>query len=125
MTFKLTIQRKLLAFSFCGAAFVALVGAIGYASVRGIAAASDRGLNAGLALKAQMEADMAHDALRGDVLSAYMAGLKQDSAAQAGIRADLAEHTKALREALQALESLPLNQAAQGALAKVRRLQGA
>jgi methyl-accepting chemotaxis protein len=57
-------------------------------------------LQAEAALKSQMEADMAHDALRADVLAALVAARKARRRAAEAIRADLHEHAQVFEEAL-------------------------
>ena len=74
MAFQFNIQRKLLALSLLGVAFVFIVGAAGYVTADRLSSANQRIADVGAALKAQTDADMAHDALRGDVLATLLAG---------------------------------------------------
>ena len=74
----LTIQRKLFALSLIG--FVIAVGATGFFAARRLARAAEHIANGGSALKSQLQADQAHDALRSDVLAALLAGDKKDAA---------------------------------------------
>ncbi|RFO98994.1 diguanylate cyclase [Rhodoferax lacus] len=58
-------------------------------------------------LRAQMQADMMHDAIRGDVLNALRlaASGKPSAEDQAAVRADLDEHVKSFQEQLKAVGS--------------------
>ena len=117
---KITIQRQLFALSGLGLAFVLAVGATGYLAASRLATAAGHITTAGSALKSQLQADQAHDALRSDVLAALLSAEKPDAAEQKAIRGDLAEHAKLFRDSIQTLESMPLDDAARAATAKVR-----
>ncbi len=103
MAFRLTIQRRLLGMSLAGLAFVCLLGAVGHIAVNRLSATRDSITDSMVALKAHMAADMMHDALRGDVLRALLAGLRREADAQPEVRKDLAEHAKEFRDSLDAL----------------------
>jgi methyl-accepting chemotaxis protein len=77
-------------------------------------------LQAETALKSQMEADMAHDALRADVLAALVAGQDAKGDVINGIRTDLHEHATQFEEGLKRLEGLELDAQTRAAVAKVR-----
>jgi methyl-accepting chemotaxis protein len=51
-------------------------------------------------IRLELEADMAHDAIRGDVLRSLIAGPDASSGERDEIRADLADHTKTITDAL-------------------------
>jgi len=118
MALNITIRQKLTGFSLMGLGFVLIVGAAGLlASQRQSVAAQHMAENT-TALKHQFEADMMHDALRGDAIRALLSGARQDKSDEKDIRKDLAEHSKTFDEALKTLSSLPLppniKQAAEG-----------
>src|SRR4051812_7343632 len=100
---KITIQRQLFALSGLGLAFVLAVGATGHLAASRLATAAGHITVAGSALKNQLQADQAHDALRSDVLAALLAAEKPDAAEQKAIRDDLAEHAKLFRDSIQTL----------------------
>src|SRR4051794_12579696 len=100
MPIKLSIQYKLFALSALGLAFVATVGATGFAASTRLEAASVRIAQSQQALRHQMTADQAHDALRADVMAALLAGEKPGSTEQTAIRDDVAAHSKAFRDSL-------------------------
>ncbi|MDB5895467.1 MAG: hypothetical protein JWQ88_2998 [Rhodoferax sp.] len=120
MRFNLSIGRMMLAFSLLGLVLVLAVGGIGYAAMGRLAAASERITMTSAALKRQMEADMMHDALRGDALGAMLAGTRKDASQQKVIQADLEEHVKQFRESIDALRAMSLDPEVDAAVAKVR-----
>ena len=109
MTFTLTIKSKLFGFSLLGLAFVLAVGATGYIFANRLAGAAEQITNDGTALRNQLRADMAHDALRADVLAALLAADAKDPVAEKAIKADLAEHADLFRSSLTRLQALPLD----------------
>ncbi len=120
MRFKITIGRRLLAQSLLGLAFVACVGLTGFVASQRLADAAGNIRSASQALKEQMQADMAHDALRADVLAALLAGLHKSADEEQAIRADLKEHADAFNEALADLSKLPLEAATRQAMERLR-----
>jgi methyl-accepting chemotaxis protein len=74
--------------------------------------------NNGAAIKDQLQADQAHDALRADVLAALMAG--EDAARQKEAAADTAEHAALLLKLLDAMQRHSAEPALTRAMAQVR-----
>jgi methyl-accepting chemotaxis protein len=70
-------------------------------------------------LRNHMYADMMHDALRGDVLSALRAADPATGVSFEAVRADLSEHITGFREAVRLSESLATDPAAKAALEAV------
>ena len=64
----LTIKKRLLLSNLTSLGFVVIVGLIGYYAVGKLDNAMDAISINGTAIKAQLQADQAHDALRSDVL---------------------------------------------------------
>ncbi len=97
--------------------FCAVVGLIGFLSVRSL----DRSMDAisvnGAALRMQMQADMMHDALRADVLAALMAASPEE---HASARRDADTHVEAFRAALAELDGHATNAAVKAAVAQAR-----
>ncbi len=116
----LSIRHKMLAFSLAGLAFVLLVGGIGYFTVGMLAESTHHLKISGDAAKSHMEADMMHDALRGDALSAMLAGTRKEAAQQRVVEGELAEHTKQFRESIEALNGLHINDEVTAAVTKIR-----
>src|SRR6187551_2275016 len=78
MKFQLTIARKLLGLSVLAVLTIALIGIAGLYARHFLTVGADRVLAAQEALRHQMQADQAHDALRGDVLAALLAARLAD-----------------------------------------------
>ena len=121
MGFQLTIARKLTGLVLLALLFVITVGATGYVATSYQETSATQMLQAEAALKSQLEADMAHDALRADVLAALVASQDAKDSAEA-IRADLREHATQFEESLHRLEAMPLDPQTRAAVAKVRPL---
>jgi methyl-accepting chemotaxis protein len=120
MKFHHTIQAKLLGFGLLGLAFVLVVGATGYAAASRLASASEQIRSDGSALKYQLQADQAHDALRSDVLATLLATSSSKTGDEKEIRTDLKDHSAQFQDSLKKLEDLELDAAARTATAKVR-----
>ncbi len=120
MKLNLSVKYKLLGLSLAGFLFIIVVGIIGYRSVALLDAAMDEISINGEALSSQLRADMAHDALRGDVLAAFVASSKKDKQEEEAVRKAMEEHAKAFRESIKILEAHPLNDDIKQALSKVR-----
>lgn len=107
------IESKLKAISFAGAALACVLGIVGLRGLRAVNATMVAMHTTEVALSNHKDADMMHDALRGDVLAALLAadevGLKE-----AGD--DLAEHAGRFRALLTANLSLPLGDEARRVL---------
>ncbi|RJG10083.1 methyl-accepting chemotaxis protein [Pseudomonas cavernicola] len=72
------------------------------------------------ALRNHLEADMMHDALRADVLSAMLVGLGKSTTSKEEARSSVAEHAARFRELLGDNLKLPLNDTIKAGLNKVR-----
>ena len=71
------------------------------------------------ALTNHLEADMMHDALRSDVLSATLAGIKKDESAGKEVLKELDNHIGIFRTAIEKSEKLDLDDSTKAALASV------
>jgi methyl-accepting chemotaxis protein len=116
----LSIRHKMLAFSLTGLAFVLVVGGIGYFTAGTLAEATHHLKISGDAAKSHMEADMMHDAMRGDALSAMLAATRKDVAQQPAIEGELSDHTKQFRESIDVLHSLRISDDVASALTQLR-----
>ncbi|WAC75648.1 methyl-accepting chemotaxis protein [Roseateles sp. SL47] len=115
-----TIRQRMLLLSLVGLFFVLLVGGLGYAAVERMDAQAHALIRAGAALRAQVEADMMHDALRGDVYVALRSAANPQEADEQGVRAETAEHVKQFREHMAALKSLSLGTDIDASIAKTQ-----
>jgi hypothetical protein len=120
MKFNLTVKQRLFALSFGCIAFMAAVAATGYLAVSDLIRAKDEILLNGSALQHQLEADMAHDALRGDVLAAFLVSTKKDPDKEE-VRKATKEHAQNFRHALKELEQAQLDGKIKQALEKCVR----
>ncbi|MFT7772661.1 methyl-accepting chemotaxis protein [Roseateles sp.] len=116
----LTIRQRLLALSLLGLFFVSLVGVVGYLALGTLSSTAESVARSNSALRSQLEADMMHDALRGDVLRAVMGGLKGQAAEVTDAQRDISGHTRAFREHMDELKSLELSPAISAAIGKTQ-----
>ena len=72
------------------------------------------------ALRNHLEADMMHDALRADVLSAMLVGLGKSTSSQAEVRSSIEEHAAHFREVLGENLKLPVNDTLKAGLNKIK-----
>ena len=73
------------------------------------------------ALTNHLEADMMHDALRSDVLSATLAGIKKDESTGKDVLKELDNHIGIFRTAIEKSEKLDLDDSTKAALASVEQ----
>ncbi|AGH77392.1 methyl-accepting chemotaxis protein [Xanthomonas citri pv. citri] len=92
------------------------LGGVGYNGQRGLLDAIAAQVISSDALRNHMQADMMHDALRGDVTAALLAASTKDDKAVAAARTALGEHAGEFRESLAANRKLPLAPALRGEL---------
>ncbi|MFP3492812.1 methyl-accepting chemotaxis protein [Pseudomonas sp. SIMBA_059] len=71
-------------------------------------------------LRNHMEADMMHDALRADVLSAMLVGLGKSTSTAAEVNASIKEHAEHFRQVLSDNLKLPLDDALRANLEKIK-----
>ena len=114
-----SIRKRLMLSNVATLVFVALCGLIGIGAVRSLDTAMDAVRDNGSAIKDQLQADMAHDAIRGDVLGALLAATNADSAAAQEAAKDLAEHTTVLRERLASMAAITTDAELKRDMAKV------
>ena len=117
---KFTIRKRLLFSNLATLAFVAIAGLIGLRAVQSLNAAMDAISVNRAAMKDQLQADMAHDALRGDVLNALLGAAKGDTAQLAQAGKDVTEHVAVFRERLASMEQKTRDPALRQAMAHVR-----
>jgi len=115
---KLRIQ--IMAFAVAGASMGALVGGIGLLTSSQLGSKLNMVVLSGSALQASQEADMMHDAIRGDAQLALLGALENDSRRISDAENDLKDHAETFIHALQTVETLPITPATQAALKKVK-----
>ena len=103
--------------SLLTALIVSLVSYLG--NIRMAEAVSDNEVSM-TALRNHLEADMMHDALRADVLSAMLVGLGKSTSSKAEVRSSIDEHAAHFREVLGDNLKLPVNDTLKAALNKIK-----
>lgn len=99
------------------ALIMSLVGYLGNTQMAG--AVNDNEVSMA-ALRNHLEADMMHDALRADVLSAMLVGLGKSTSSKAEVRSSIDEHAARFREVLGNNLKLPVNDTIKTGLSKVK-----
>jgi methyl-accepting chemotaxis protein len=113
---KHSIRRQMLAIGLISAAAVMAVGAGGLWQVAQFSTALDSLVTVSSGVRNHLEADMMHDALRGDVYRAFVA---QSDEERAQVQAELAEHAQILRRRVQANQNLALETKVKDAASEV------
>lgn len=115
----LSIKQLLIAFSFLAASLVAMVGAVGYYGTASLDASLSSVTNTGKSVAIQLEADMMHDAVRGDALAALVAAHDGNSGKEAEVLKDLDEHVTRMRKSMTENAALQLGDAVSKQITKV------
>jgi methyl-accepting chemotaxis protein len=120
MTFQLTIARKMFGLSLLAVLFMVGVGLAGLYARHYLTVGAERVLAAQEVLRANMEGDQAHDALRGDVLAALLSAREIDQEEADAIRKELEAHLAQLSGSMRALEQADLDAPTRAAVQKAR-----
>ena len=115
----LTIRHRLFLSNLAAVFLAAVVSFIAYSAMLSLETTMNAIAVNGSALKHQLQADMAHDALRADVLAALMAG-PDDAGKQADVRRDHAQHAATLAGLIDTLAKEHPDAALQSAIPAVR-----
>jgi methyl-accepting chemotaxis protein len=102
------LKYQIIGLGLVGILASALVGGIGWLQTNRLSAAIDESEAMSSALQSSQEADMMHDAIRGDVLLLVQGATTQNANQIAEASKDLEDHAKTFNEALQRLEEKPL-----------------
>ncbi|UZE26746.1 methyl-accepting chemotaxis protein [Pseudomonas asplenii] len=116
----MSIRLRLYLLIGSGLLTVLLMGLVGYVGNMRMASATHESEVSMTLLRNHLEADMMHDALRADVLSAMLVGLGKSASSSAEVRDALAEHAKHFREMLDENLKLPVNDTLKAALGKIK-----
>lgn len=120
MAVNLGVKHRLWGIAALGMISVSLVGGVGLVTQSRQTAALNSVTVKLQSLRNHLEADMMHDALRGDVLAALLAGKGVNLGEADELRQALAEHAEKLRGQVQASLALPLSDAVKAALNEVK-----
>jgi methyl-accepting chemotaxis protein len=99
-------RNQILFLGLLGLLMACLVGGISLFNTQRLTVAIDNSQRMGEALEHSLEADMMHDAIRGDVLLALLGGLNKDAAQLGEAEKGLAEHTGIFNKAMADLQRL-------------------
>jgi methyl-accepting chemotaxis protein len=102
------LRNQILAYGLLGVLSSGLVGGVVLLNAGKLAESIDHASQIGVALQSSQEADMMHDAIRGDVLLAQFSAITQDTAQLAEAKNGLASHTNTFAEALGRMQKLHL-----------------
>jgi methyl-accepting chemotaxis protein len=116
----ITIKKRLLLSNLATLAFVGIVGLIGFYAVRSLDGAMDSISVNGGAIKAQLQADQAHDALRSDVLAAMLASANGNAEQLKQAQADARDHAALFNRLLGEMDGLATSADLIRAMAQVR-----
>jgi methyl-accepting chemotaxis protein len=110
------VKTKLAGLSAIGITMMVMVGVFGYRGITTVASKTDDLTVAATMIRNQLEADMMHDALRGDVLASLLAQTEEE---RATVDADLTDHAQHFREMIHENQALPMENEVRAALAEV------
>jgi len=107
-------RNQILFLGLLGLLMACLVGGISLFNADRLTLAIDESQRMAEAQEHSQEADMMHDAIRGDVLLAMLGGLNKDAAQLAEAEKGLAEHTATFNKAMASLQGMVDTAATQG-----------
>jgi methyl-accepting chemotaxis protein len=114
------LRSQIIGFGLAGAGLAALVGGIGLFSSFRLAGAIQGAIESGQALQASQEADMMHDAIRGDGQLALFGALQNSPERIAEAEKGLTEHAETFSKALDKIDSLPVSEETRTVLAATK-----
>ncbi len=114
------LRSQILAIGLAGTCLAAVVGIIGMTTSFRMSDAIDGSIGSGVALQASQEADMMHDAVRGDAQLALLGALQHSPDRLTEAEKGLKEHTETFRAALTRLQTLRISEATRAELAKTQ-----
>jgi len=114
------LRTQIIAFGLAGASLAALVGGIGLFASSSLGGAIDGAIQSGQALQASQEADMMHDAIRGDGQLALFGALQKSTERIDEADKGLKDHKDTFNAALAKLESLPISAESRAELARTK-----
>jgi methyl-accepting chemotaxis protein len=110
------LKHQFVAYALAGLGFVVAVGGVGVWGAERLHDSGSQLLESSAAIRSHMRADMMHDAVKSDVLSALLAAVRNDAAGAAEAGRSLQEHTETLRASISELGAAPLSNEAREAL---------
>lgn len=116
----MSIKLRLLLLIGTGLLTALVMGLVGYLGTARMGEAVQDNEVGMTVLRNHMEADMMHDALRADVLSAMLVGLGKSTSSQAEVRTSIEEHAAHFRQVLGDNLKLPVNDTLKTALNRIK-----
>jgi len=114
------LRNQILALGLSGALLAGLTGAIGLFASSRLGESLDQSIEAASALQASQNADMMHDAIRGDAQLALLGAVGKNSSQIIEATKGLAEHAEIYEKSLAKLEGLHLTDETKAALGAAR-----
>ena len=116
------LRNQVLGLGVLGVVLTALVGGAGLFNAGRLSDAFDASINASLALSKSQEADMMHDAIRGDVLLTLFNAQKNNPAGMTEAEKGLKEHADNFAANIVAMQALPISDDVRALVAKAAPL---
>ena len=116
------LRTQIIGFGLVGTLLAGLAGGIGLFASAHLGGALDDAIQASVALQTSQEADMMHDAVRGDAQLAILGAMEKTPAQITEADKGLKEHAETFNKALTELQAMPLAAESRAALTKVQPL---
>ena len=113
------LRSQILGLGLVGVFTAVLVGGAGLFNTSRLTESFDQSVSTGLALQKSQEADMMHDAIRGDVLLALLSAQTSQPELLAEAQKDLVEHSETFTNALAEMRALPISAEAKASIASI------
>lgn len=116
----MTIRNKLFFLGILGVVLASAIGIVGFIALSSMGQQTETLAGQFTAIRAHMTADMAHDAVRGDILRALRAGKLQNQSESIAAISELNEHVKQFYESVAEIEKLNLSDETRNAVVGVK-----
>jgi methyl-accepting chemotaxis protein len=103
------LQHQILGLGLAGALAAGLAGGVGLWNTFRLATAFEQATSVTLALQRSQDADMMHDAIRGDVLLALLSAQTKDTKGLEEAQKDLVEHAETFTNAIAEMKTFPIS----------------
>jgi methyl-accepting chemotaxis protein len=113
------LRSQVLGLGLVGIFAAAVAGGAAFFSEARLVNSFEQSVSTGLALQKSQEADMMHDAIRGDVLLALLSAQTNQPEGIVEAQKDLVEHSETFTKALAEMQALPISSAAKASMASI------
>ncbi|MEX8494006.1 methyl-accepting chemotaxis protein [Sphaerotilus sp.] len=114
------MRTQIITFGLAGTAMAAMVGGMGLLTNVRLGQELDAAAMSSMALQASQQADMMHDAIRGDAQLALVGALRNDVDTIGQAEKGLVEHARIFHDAMSKLEALPIDPDSQAVLQQAK-----